>query len=299
MTTKKQMFAFLDNSKEKIETAIDESAIRACGIKYLRSVVKDSESLDFIFGVTSSAIDDVISYLLDKSHLRKVKFLTPRVETLYLWRNPSEYELMSALRPKGYYTHLSAMYFHELINYQPQSIYFNHEQQARPVTGNLEQSRIDNAFKKKQRITTSKTKYDKKEYWLLNGKQTGNYGVVPIKTADNIQIAVTDLERTLIDITVRPAYAGGVKSVLEAYKSAQPKVSIPKLSATLHALNYIYPYHQSIGFYIETAGNYSPEDIQEFANYKTFDFDFYLDYEMKDPAYSNRWRIYYPQDLLT
>ncbi len=65
----------------------------------------------------------------------------------------SKYELMPALRPKGYYTHLSAMYFHGLLNYQPQSLYFNHEQQARLVTGNLEQSRIDNAFKKKQRLS--------------------------------------------------------------------------------------------------------------------------------------------------
>ncbi len=94
MTTKKQLFDFLDSSKEKIETTIDESAIRVCGIKHLRSVIKDSESLGFIFGITSSTADDVISFLLDKSHLRKVKFLTPRVEALYLWRNPNEYEAL-------------------------------------------------------------------------------------------------------------------------------------------------------------------------------------------------------------
>jgi hypothetical protein len=122
--------------------------------------------------------------------------------------------------------------------------------------------------------------------------------VVPVKIAENIQIAITDIERTLIDITVRPAYAGGVKSVLEAYRSVQSKISIPKLSTTLRALNYIYPYHQSVGFYMETAGNYSLEDIQELLNYKAFDYDFYLDYEMQSPAYSNRWKIYYPQDLV-
>ena len=80
MTTKKRLFAFLDGSKGKVETAIDESAIRVCGIKYLRSVVKDSESLNFIFEITSSTVDDVISFLLEKSHLRKVKFVTPRVD---------------------------------------------------------------------------------------------------------------------------------------------------------------------------------------------------------------------------
>jgi predicted transcriptional regulator of viral defense system len=206
---------------------------------------------------------------------------------------------MPVLRPRGYYTHLSAMYLNSLLDYQPQYLYFNHEQRPRTTTGNLEQGRIDNAFKKKQRITTSRTKYNGKEYWLLNGKQTGNYGVISITIADQIQIAVTDLERTIIDITVRPAYAGGVQSVLKAYKSAQPKISTLKLSATLRALNYVYPYYQSVGFYLETAGNYSQKDLQEFLTYKPFDYDFYLDYEMENPVYSERWRIYYPQDLMT
>jgi predicted transcriptional regulator of viral defense system len=163
---------------------------------------------------------------------------------------------------------------------------------------NLEQSRIDNAFKKKQRITTSRTNIEGKEYWLLNGKQTGNYGVVSLKVVDNIEIQVTDLERTLIDIAVRPAYAGGVKSVLEAYRLAQSKVSISKLTSTLRALNYIYPYHQSVGFYMETAGTYSLENLEEFLNFRPLDYDFYLDYEMKTPAYSSRWKIYYPEDLI-
>lgn len=205
---------------------------------------------------------------------------------------------MPVLRPKGYYTHLSAMYFHNLLDDQPQSLYFNYEQQSRPGTGNLEQGRIDNAFKKKQRVTKSRTKYDGKEFWLLNGKQTGDYGVITLKAFDNIDIRVTDLERTLIDVAVRPAYAGGVKSVLEAYRIAQPKVSVPKLLSTLRSINYVYPYHQSIGFYMEAAGNYTIENLNEFLNIRPLDYDFYLDYEIKSPAYSSRWKIYYPQDLM-
>jgi hypothetical protein len=190
------------------------------------------------------------------------------------------------------------MYFHELLDYEPNSIYFNHEQPARPLsTASLEQSRIDNAFQKKQRLTTARTIYNEKEYWLLNGKQTGNYGVILIKLQSGIEIPVTDLERTLIDIAVRPAYAGGVNAVLNAYRSAQSKVSIDKLKKTLLSLNYVYPYHQSIGFYIEMAGNYANEASYEFLNYDTFKYNFYLDYEMKSPLFSKRWRLYYPRDL--
>ncbi len=299
MTTKRQLFPYFEKSKEEIEATIDSSSIRVCGLKYLRSFIKDSEILNLIFGIPLATVDDLISFLLKKSHLKKVKFLTPRVETLYLWRHPSEYELMPALRPKGYYTHLSAMHYHKLINYEPQSLYFNYEQPARPrTTGNLEQQRIDNAFKKKQRITTSRTEYDGKEYWLLNGKQTGNYGVISTKATDNIEIQITDLERTLIDITVRPAYAGGVVSVLQAYRLAHPKISTSKLISTLRALDYIYPYHQSIGFYMDAAGNYSKENLEEFLKIRTIDYNFYLDYEMQSPAYSSQWKTYYPKDLI-
>ena len=300
MAIKKQLISFLNNSKEKIELAIDVSKIRVWKLKNLRSFLINSDDLTFIFVLNSSVVDDLISFLLDKSHLRQAKFLTPRTETLYLWRNPNEYELMSTLRPNGYYTHLSAMYFNGLLTERAQNVFFNCEQRHRPTgTGDLEQIRIDNAFRKKQRITTSRTIYDGKEYWLLNGKQTGNYGVVSIKTIDNIQISVTHIERTLIDITVRPAYAGGVRSVLNAYRLAQPIASISKLSETLRTLNYRYPYHQSVGFYLEASGNYSTEDIKEFLAFGTFDYDFYLDYEMKDPVYSKQWRTYYPRDLLT
>jgi hypothetical protein len=64
---------------------------RICGTKQLRTFLKDSESLDFIFDVTRITADDLIIFLIYKSHLKKVKFLTPREETLYLWKNPNEY----------------------------------------------------------------------------------------------------------------------------------------------------------------------------------------------------------------
>lgn len=61
---------------------------------------------------------------------------------------------------------------------------------------------------------------------------------------------MTKLERTLIDIAVRPNYAGGVHHVLEAYAAAKSRVSVNVLLATLQKMEYVYPYHQVIGFYI-------------------------------------------------
>jgi predicted transcriptional regulator of viral defense system len=110
------------------------------------------------------------------------------------------------------------------------------------------------------------------------------------------RIRVTDVERTLIDVTVRPVYAGGPFEVLKAYKVARPKVSVNKLAATLKKLDYIYPYHQAIGFYLERAGVYTESSI---ALLRKFDFkyDFYLTHQIKEKAYSERWRLYFPKGL--
>ena len=116
-------------------------------------------------------------------------------------------------------------------------------------------------------------------------------------TPSNIEVPVTNLERTLIDITVRPAYAGGVTSVIQAYRYAQSNVSIFELSKTLRSINYIYPYHQCVGFYMDIAGNYYDDDIKEFLNFKPFEYDFYLDYAIENPVYSQKWRLYYPENL--
>mgnify|MGYP007022272077 CR=1 FL=1 len=295
---KEKLPPILDLVQEEIEKVLDTSNRHVWGSQHLKQFLKTIDTLGPLLSTSYIPTDDVIKFLIKKSRLINLKFKTPRIETLYCWRNFNEYELMPVLRPKGYYTHLSALYFHELLDYEPNCIYFNHEQPARPpLVGNLEQSRIDNAFKKKQRLTTARTVFDGKEYWLLNGKQTGNYGAIKMKFPGSIVIPVTDLERTLIDITVRPAYARGVDSVLKAFRLAQPKVSIEKLIRTLRILNYVYPYHQSIGFYLEKAGNYSNEEIQQFSEYNTLKYDFYLDYEIKAPAYSEKWRVYYPKDL--
>jgi len=187
------------------------------------------------------------------------------------------------------------MHFHNLGKLSQHTIYVNAEQSAKPsFQGGLTQEGIDRAFSGKQRQSNLVYKCDGTSVFMISGKNTGHLGVQTISGPENIK--VTDLERTLIDIAVRPAYAGGISQVLEAYRGAKERSSVDRLLEVLKRLDYVYPYHQAIGFLMETSGY--PEGA--YAKMRQFGLhhDFYLVHGMKEREYSKEWRLFYPKHLL-
>jgi hypothetical protein len=130
---------------------------------------------------------------------------------------------------------------------------------------------------------------------IISGKNTDRLGVEEFAGPKSELLHTTNLERTLIDIIVRPAYAGGTSQVLKAYRAAKIRVSVDRLLATLKKLDYLYPYHQSIGFLMQKTGY--PE--KSCAKFRTLGInnDFYMTHGLHEPEYSQDWRLYYPKDI--
>jgi hypothetical protein len=217
--------------------------------------------------------------------------------TRYIYRPTTIYELIGSLKKNGYFSHLSALYLHGLLDEIPRTIYFNLEQSSRDYQDKymIAQSDIDNAFSKPQRVSNNITYYNDYQIILLNGKNTNKEGVINLLHPAEGDVNTTCLERTLIDITVRPVYAGGVKNVLNAYEKIKDNVSGITIKTILDKLDFIYPYHQAIGFYMERSG-YSKKDCDIFRD-SGINCDFYLAHAMEEREYSEKWRIYYPKGL--
>jgi len=235
-----------------------------------------------------------IELMLKRTKLRKVvlKFRY-RTFTKYIWGDASEYEILSSLDPRSYFTHYTAMYFQGLTEQIPKTIYLNIEQPPKYSRGELEQSRIDMAFSGPVRVSKNIAHYKGKKIFLLNGMYTGQLGVIEMEAPDRSPIRVTNIERTLIDITVRPVYSGGIFEVLNAYRNARGQSSVNKLAAMLKKMELTYPYHQAIGFYLERAG-YKESSIRLLRKFDT-KYDFYLMHGMKETSYSKEWRLYFPK----
>lgn len=206
---------------------------------------------------------------------------------------PSPYDYAVSLRAGAYLCHASAVHILGLTQQQPKIIYANKEQSQKPAAeGALTQEAIDRAFANAQRRSNYIFRVDGVQIILLSGKSTGRAGVIKDEESG---LPITSLERTLIDITVRPRYAGGVFQVLQAFTAAINEVDVPKIVSLLETLNYRYPYHQSLGFYLDRAG--APTDILKPLRQLGLLYDFYLDYSMAAPEYDESWRVFYPPGI--
>lgn len=189
------------------------------------------------------------------------------------------------------------MKIHRLTQAEVPTVYANREQPAkRTAPSSLIQERIDSAFSKQPRINSQIATYGQQRICLLSGKNTKKLGVTEITSSRGERFRATDIERTLIDITVRPMYSGGAQQVLEAYRTAANKVSVSRLAEILAQIDYVYPCRQAVGFYLECSGALPREQISYFTR-RPFEFDFYLKHAMERPMYSSDWRIYYPRHL--
>ncbi len=215
----------------------------------------------------------------------------------YSWGEASAFELALSIKSKGYLSHATAVALHGLTDLIPKSHYLNVEQSPKPASASgLSQKGIQLAFSRKQRQSNMVFAYGDWSVTIINGKNTGSLGVEPILGSSGERLLATNLERTLIDIVVRPAYAGGIFQVFDAYRSARDRVSTNRLVATLKKLEYSYPYHQAIGFLMERAGY--GESRYRMLRDLGLHYDFYLDHGIQQPEYSDMWRLFFPKGIV-
>lgn len=231
--------------------------------------------------------------------LKEASFHFPSFKkNLYIWKSASDYEILLSIRPDTYFSHYSAMYLHNLTEQIPKIYYLNAEQSPKPRMKNnaiLTQDKVDMAFSRPQRLSNNISKFNNDKVCLLNGKNHNKLGVSNIQI-DNQNIPITDIERSLIDITVRPEYSGGIDQVFHAFKSAKGRISINKLQAYLTKMDYVYPYNQPLGFFLSRSGNYTDDQLSVLRK-DSFGINFYLGHKLPNLKLDPFWKVYYPAGI--
>lgn len=270
---------FLKNSNKGVFTPKDIENL----IQYLE--------YEYDFPITQSG--NLLSFLNKRQVLQPVEKVNGIKGKLYAVPGFNILELVQRLKPNAHLSHLSALQLHGLVSVEAKRIYITTElskKQSREITP-LTQEQVDKAFVQPQRKQAPAFTWKSYIVYHLNGKFTNQLGIERLNAC-----RVTNLERTLIDSIVRPDYAGGPFTILEAFKKAKARLDIPKLIDMVNRLAFIYPYHQALGFYLEKAGY----DVNKLTLLKAkhYMLNFYLAYDMENMSYDTNWKIYYPNELL-
>ncbi len=252
----------------------------------------------------SMKISRFIETLISKNVLRKLLLTHDPPHTVgkqtrypsivrYASKKATAYDVGLSWRAGAYLSHGTALWLHRLSEVESTTIYVNKEQSAKPKPDYpLTQQSIELAFKNAARVTRYVFSAGGRSFAFLSGKQTNRAG---IELSQAALVPVTSIERTLIDVVVRPSYAGGVRNVLAAYQAARNRMSITTLIQLLETMDHVYPYHQSIGFYMERAG-FGTSELDTLRTRK-MQFDFYLANRMKKVRFDPSWRVHYPNEL--
>ena len=239
-----------------------------------------------------------MKFLEDSNILKNIKLKhqsTATIKQIYEEPDATLFNIALTIKKDGYLSNYTAMQIHQLTLQIPKSIYVSYGKGHSYPNNNkdieLEQSSIDLAFAKPQRITSESYKSEldnTRFYFIQKAYIEQNVGITFLNGYHH-----TDLERTLIDIAIRPSYSGGVFEVLEAFEIARDIVDIEKINKYLEKLNYIYPYHQLIGFYMDKAG-YDKKNIEKLFLKNIFN-NFYLTYNMSNKEFDTKWKIFFPK----
>lgn len=251
----------------------------------------------------STTFEKFVNHLLKRSYLSFIE-IPEFNKTIYIWKentltDEAVYEVALAIKPRSYISHYSAMFLLNLTEQIPKTIYVTYDRES-PINKrkniDLLQASIDCAFskeKKKPRVVASFKGYD---IVLISGTDSKKTGVTNIKLFNGITIQVTNIARTLIDIVVRPELSGDVTEIAKAYSLAKNQVQIKQLKTYIKSKDYIYPYEQVVGFLMEHVG-YDADKVEEIHGMCKNIFSFYLGRNMKNPLFSEKWKIYYPKLL--
>ncbi|RJR50438.1 MAG: hypothetical protein C4576_05675 [Desulfobacteraceae bacterium] len=228
MEKKKSRMAMLKNAKAAIHAVFDRLPQAALKGSDIEGILEQNRRKWQLSDWTTTY--EFLQFMLEESKLRMVRFEFPgRTVLRYTWGDASIYEMALSLRGESYFSHQTAIYLHGLTEEVPKTIYLNSEQTPKPQSSeNLSQSGIDRAFRGKPRMSGNIAPHGDSSICILNGKSSGKVGVVDIETPDGKKAPVTGLERTLVDITVRPFYAGDVLEVLKVFQKAGGKISLTR-----------------------------------------------------------------------
>lgn len=212
-------------------------------------------------------------------------------KTYTRYRTTNDYDaiaFVSTLEQNGFFSMSTALEIQSFMKYEKPLVFYSYEQSRKTINDDivaLTQKKIDDAFSKGYRYTKKIADFGDKHVVVLQPKFTNN---VEIIFHDNYR--VSSVNRALVEMIINIQYFGSLEKILLMFKPLREYIDPQKVYSVLEKMDLIYPYFNSVGFFLEYIG-FKKNELELFKK-RVSSLNFYFEKGKTTYTYNDYWKVY-------
>jgi len=197
--------------------------------------------------------------------------------------------MLLGFKKNSFYSMSSALHKLGVSEFRREFIFISQELSKKNVVRveNLSQDAIDSAFRKDYRRTHKIGKYEEKHLVFLYPKNTDSFEVITRKDG----VRHSSINRAFVEMIVNVQYFKDSLHIIDTFKPLKSKLDPDTVFEVVKRFDFIYPYFQCVGFYLEQIG-FNKSELEKFKS-KVGELKFYTDKKKDSYLYDEYWRMYY------
>ncbi len=201
--------------------------------------------------------------------------------------NPYLFAISLASKEKSFLSMSSALNFQGLTDYRSELIFVSNELSEKNTKNpSLNQEDINKAFiNASSRYSKNIGEYKDDKFIVLYPKFSNNYEVI-----NHNGVKVSSVNRAFVEMIINVQYFRNTDNIINIFKNIKNHLDIEKIYKIVETFDYIYPYFQCVGLYLDLLG-FDKEELVKFKA-KVCKLDFYTQ-KKKDYKYDPYWKMYY------
>ena len=237
----------------------------------------------------SLSFNSFLLKLIDEGLSQKSITIRGHLKTRYTFNQDFNiYNFCNSLEKNSFFSMSTALNIQGLSDFREEYIFVSKERSTKIEQGNvtLTQENIDNAFSKKPRRTNAYDKIDNHVVVLLEANKTDTFEVIEYNG-----YRVSSVNRAFVEMITNVQYLQSSETIIEVFTKIKEKLNLDTIYTIIEKFDFIYPYFQLAGFYLEKIG-FSKAELVKFHDKKS-GLNFYTQKNKNPYEFDEYWKIYY------
>ena len=201
--------------------------------------------------------DGLISHTITIRDVEKIRYTLNKEFNIY--------DFVYSLERNGFFSMFTSLNIQNFTNFRDNFIFISKERMQRVnfSSKNITQEAIDKAFSNKPRKTKAYNTIYNYNIVMLESNNTQGVGIINYNG-----YKVSSINRAFVEIISNIQYSKTPYDVIGEFRKLKDKLDINEIFKIIEKFDFIYPYYQLAGYYLEKIG-FLKEELSRFFNNKT------------------------------